>query len=123
MGMLERARRQLQEYTGEDETPLDGDTPAWAVSLVIHVAVLVTLSVAGLGSVAPAPKPVTVIETPFEEEQEVLEIPREVSLDQVVEVDPGARATRVSSRLSRSPRRFPRFPSWLSRCPTWSVTT
>ena len=48
MGMLESARRQLQEYTGEDETPLDGDTPAWAVSLVIHVAVLVSLSFAGL---------------------------------------------------------------------------
>ena len=52
MGMLESARRQLQEYTGEDETPLDGDTPAWAVSLVIHVAVLVSLSFAGLGTVS-----------------------------------------------------------------------
>jgi hypothetical protein len=86
MGMLESARRQLQEYTGEDETPLDGDTPAWAVSLVIHVAVLVSLSFAGLGTVSQAPKPIAVIETPFEEEQEVLESPREVSLDELVDV-------------------------------------
>jgi hypothetical protein len=92
MGMLESARRQLQEYTGEDETPLDGDTPAWAVSLVIHVAVLVSLSFAGLGTVSQAPKPIAVIETPFEEEQEVLEIPREVSLDELVEVDPGSQS-------------------------------
>ena len=92
MGMLESARRQLQEYTGEDETPLDGDTPAWAVSLVIHVAVLVSLSFAGLGTVTQAPKPIAVIETPFEEEQEVLEIPREVSLDELVEVDPGSQS-------------------------------
>jgi hypothetical protein len=92
MGMLESARRQLQEYTGEDETPLDGDTPAWAVSLVIHVAVLVSLSFAGLGTVSQAPKPIAVIETPFEEEQEVLEIPREVSLDELVEADPGSQS-------------------------------
>ena len=92
MGMLESARRQLQEYTGEDETPLDGDTPAWAVSLVIHVAVLVALSFAGLGTVSQAPKPIAVIETPFEEEQEVLEIPREVSLDELVQVDPGSQS-------------------------------
>ncbi len=92
MGMLESARRQLQEYTGEDETPLDGDTPAWAVSLVIHVAVLVSLSFAGLGTVSQAPKPIAVIETPFEEEQEVLESPREVSLDELVEVDPGSQS-------------------------------
>lgn len=92
MGMLESARRRLQEFTGEDETPLDGDTPAWAVSLVIHVAVLVTLAVAGLSTVAPTPKPITVIETPVEEEQDILEIPREVTLDQLVEVDPGAQS-------------------------------
>lgn len=92
MGMLESARRRLQEFTGEDETPLDGDTPAWAVSLVIHVAVLVTLAVAGLSTVAPTPKPITVIETPIEEEQDILEIPREVTLDQLVEVDPGAQS-------------------------------
>lgn len=94
MGMLESARRRLQEFTGEDETPLDGDTPAWAVSLVIHVAVLVTLAVAGLSTVSPAPKQITVIETPMEEEHEILEIPREVTLDQLVEVDPGSQSEK-----------------------------
>jgi len=94
MGMLESARRRLQEFTGEDETPLDGDTPAWAVSLVIHVVVLVTLAVAGLSTVSPAPKQITVIETPMEEEHEILEIPREVTLDQLVEVDPGSQSEK-----------------------------
>lgn len=90
MGMLDTARRRLQEYTGEDETPLDGDTPAWVVSLGIHVVVLLTLAVTGLGTVAPAPNKVTVIETPIEEAQEILEIPREVSLDDVVPEDVGS---------------------------------
>ncbi len=92
MSMLETARRRLQEYTGEDETPLDGDTPAWAVSLVIHVVVLLTLAVAGLGTVSSTPQKITVIETPIEEEQEVLEIPREVTIDDVAEVDPGSQS-------------------------------
>jgi len=92
MGMLETARRRLQEYTGEDETPLDGDTPAWAVSLVIHVAVLLTLAVAGLGGVTTAPTKITVIETPLDEEQEILEIPREVSLDEVVQEEVGSQS-------------------------------
>jgi hypothetical protein len=92
MGLLDNARRRLQEYTGEDETPLDGDTPAWAVSLVIHVAVLLTLAVAGLGTVSSRPKQITVIETPVEEEQEILEIPREVSLDAVVQEEVGSQS-------------------------------
>jgi hypothetical protein len=91
MGMLDTARRRLQEYTGEDETPLDGDTPAWAVSLVIHVVVLLTLAVAGLGGVIRTPTKITVIETPIEEQQ-ILEIPREVSLDDVVQEEAGSQS-------------------------------
>jgi hypothetical protein len=94
MGMLNSARRRLQEYTGEDETPLDGDTPAWAVSLVIHVAVLLALAVAGLGTVAQPSRPITVIETLVEDEQEILEIPREVTLDEPLEVEPGSQSDR-----------------------------
>lgn len=85
MGMLENARRRLQEFTGEDETPLDGDTPAWAVSLGVHVVVLVGLAVAGLGTVVLPPKPIAVIESPMEPEDEILEIPREVMTDSPAE--------------------------------------
>jgi hypothetical protein len=91
MGMLDTARRRLQEYTGEDETPLDGDTPAWVVSLVIHVVVLLTLAVAGLGGVTRPAAKITVIETPIEEQQ-ILEIPREVSLDDVVQEEAGSQS-------------------------------
>lgn len=90
MGMFEAARRRLQEYTGEDETPLDGDTPAWAVSLVIHVVVLLALAVAGLGGVSSTPATITVIETPIEPEPEILEMPREVSLDALPQEEVGS---------------------------------
>ncbi len=72
MAILEQARRWWQEYTGEDETPLDGDTPAWVVSLGIHVVVLLGLAVAGLSVVESAPKQITVIETPLDDEPDVL---------------------------------------------------
>jgi hypothetical protein len=78
MAMLENARRWWQEYTGEDETPLDGDTPAWVVSLGIHVAVLLTLAVAGLSVVPGSPKPITFIETPADEPDVLLDLPVEV---------------------------------------------
>jgi hypothetical protein len=72
MAMLKQARQRWQEYTGEDETPLDGDTPAWAVSLAVHVAVLLGLAVAGMTVVPSTPKQVTLIETPMDDEPDVL---------------------------------------------------
>jgi len=92
MGMLDTARRRLQEYTGEDETPLDGDTPAWAVSLVIHVAVLLGLAVAGMGTIVNRAQQVTFIETPVDDEQEIQEIPHEVSLDEMVVEEDGSQS-------------------------------
>jgi hypothetical protein len=76
--MLEQARRWWQEYTGEDETPLDGDTPAWAVSLAIHVAVLLSLAIAGLGVMPSSSRQITVIETPVDEQDVLLDAPVEV---------------------------------------------
>jgi len=38
-------KRKWQDWTGEEETPLDGDTPAWIVSVAVHLAVLLTLAV------------------------------------------------------------------------------
>ena len=60
MGMFDQARRWWQEYTGEDETPLDGDTPAWVVSLGLLGAVLLVLAVAGLGVMPRSVTQVTV---------------------------------------------------------------
>lgn len=37
-------RRQWQRWTGEDETPLDGDTPAWALSFFLHFGALLALA-------------------------------------------------------------------------------
>ena len=39
-----KIRKFLQGYTGVDETPLDGDTPAWFASLVVHLLILLAFS-------------------------------------------------------------------------------
>jgi hypothetical protein len=99
--MLEQARRWWQEYTGEDETPLDGDTPAWAVSLAIHVAVLLSLAIAGLGVMPSASKQITVIETPIDEPDVLLIPPVEVvAVDE--QPDAGALSDKSSEDFAES---------------------
>jgi len=90
MGGFKAMRRRLHEYTGEDETPLDGDAPAWIVSLGIHVVVLLALAIGGFGTVPRQPPGITVINTPPEPPLEMLEMPREVTLEEVVEEEAGS---------------------------------
>jgi hypothetical protein len=73
VGPIEQARRWWQLRTGEDDTPLDGDTPAWVVSLALHVCVLLGMAAA----ITPAPAPVvpalTILQPPDTEEPEFVE--------------------------------------------------
>ncbi len=48
MNLMEPLRVWWQKQTGEEETPFDGDTPAWVISMVVHVALLVILAATGL---------------------------------------------------------------------------
>jgi hypothetical protein len=76
--VLESAKRWWQEQTGEEETPLDGDTPAWAVSLLIHVVVLLAMALVGIQKLDP-PKPAITIVSPVEPvEDDVLLAPEMV---------------------------------------------
>ncbi|MFM9025220.1 MAG: vWA domain-containing protein [Planctomycetaceae bacterium] len=64
MSSLERARLWWQRTTGEEETPLDGDTPAWAVSMLVHVVVLVALASLMVPPEQPAAQPIAILHTP-----------------------------------------------------------
>ncbi|MEX2121880.1 MAG: vWA domain-containing protein [Pirellulales bacterium] len=46
MKAIDALRRWWQGWAGEDETPLDGDTPAWLLSLAFHLVLLVALAFA-----------------------------------------------------------------------------
>ena len=60
MSLINQAKNWWQQYTGEEETPLDGDTPAWAVSLMIHVVVLLSLALVGLGQLPKTDPKITI---------------------------------------------------------------
>ena len=42
--MINYLKTWWQAQTGEEETPFDGDTPAWLVSMVFHVALLILIA-------------------------------------------------------------------------------
>ena len=68
--MLKKLRYWWQVRTGEEETPFDGDMPAWVVSTFVHLLILVAIAVYTL---APLSKPKTLMLTSVSVEEEEIE--------------------------------------------------
>ena len=76
MKVIQGLREWWQRQTGEEETPLDGDSPAFIVSLLVHLGVVVTLGLVPL--IIKSNQITLVVEAPVPEEQEVeLKLPEE----------------------------------------------
>jgi hypothetical protein len=88
-GVLAQTKRWWQEYTGEEETPFDGDSPAWLISLLIHVVVLLSLALVALREPSKSAPAITIIQ-PQEAVEEVLEAPREMAVADEQESEAGA---------------------------------
>ena len=73
MNIFNRLRAWWQWRTGEDETPFDGDAPAWMISLLVHLLILVGIAVACLRGVE---SPNSLILELAEPEAEQLDIPK-----------------------------------------------
>ena len=73
-GLLTQTKRWWQEYTGEEDTPFDGDAPAWLISLLIHVVVLLSLALVALREPSRSAPAITIIQSP-EAVEEVLNAP------------------------------------------------
>lgn len=73
MKLLESLKRSWRQQTGEDETPLDGDSPSFLISFVVHLMLLVVM---GLFAIVPPDNQVTLMITQVteEEQKEELEI-------------------------------------------------
>lgn len=75
MKVIQNFRQWWQHQTGEEETPLDGDSPAFVVSLLVHLGVVITL---GLIPIVLEDNQVTLtIATPPEEEKLEIKLPEE----------------------------------------------
>ncbi len=76
MRAIQGLRQWWQRQTGEEETPLDGDSPAFVVSLLVHLVVLVTLGLVPL-IIKTNQIMLVVNATPPEEKELELKLPEE----------------------------------------------
>ena len=76
MKVIQGLREWWQRQTGEEETPFDGDSPAFIVSLLVHLCILVSL---GLVPIILSENQITltISTTPPEEEKVELKVPEE----------------------------------------------
>ena len=89
---LDRFRLWWQEYTGEEETPFDGDTPAWAVSLALHVTVLLSMALIGLPRAPAKPQPIAIVATEPVEPEVLLDLPEELAVSVEPQQEAGAQS-------------------------------
>jgi len=87
---VQHVRLWWRDFFGDEEAPFDGDTPAWAASLAIHVVLLLGLALAGLGEPPKPVRNVTVIEAPIATEDEVDLVPQEMAVSEDPEDNAGA---------------------------------
>ena len=80
MNLMQRAQAWWADVFADEDGPLDGDAPAWAMSLAIHVVVLLGLALSGLAEPPKAVRNVTVIEAPLAAEEEVQLVPQEITV-------------------------------------------
>ncbi len=100
--MINRLRTWWQVQTGEDETPLDGDAPAWLTSLLFHVAVLVALFLIPL-LLTDQNVTLTLSTTPVDIE-EPLELPTEFAFSDAPSIEIGAHSVEGTEQaLSEAP--------------------
>ncbi len=89
MALFSRLKLWWQEQTGEEETPFDGDSSAFLVSLLFHMALLLTLGL--IPFVFPNSQVTLTITAPTEEvEIKDLEVPKEFAFSPQPAVDIGA---------------------------------
>ena len=108
MAVLESVKRRWQEQTGEEKTPLAGDTTAWAVSLVIHVVALLALALIGIQKIDLPSSAITIVAEVEPIEEDLLIAPEMVVAPE--ESSPAASdaqnlevATAVASEISDDP--------------------
>ena len=95
VSIVERLKRRWQEFSGEEDLPVDGDSPAWLVSLVLHVAVLLALALVGIVEL-PRSEPLVTITAPMEREKPIV-IPQEVFVTSELQPELGSQSKESES--------------------------
>ena len=103
MKMIQGLRTWWQKQTGEDETPFDGDSPAFIVSLLAHLVLVIALGLTPL-IVSDNQVTLTVVSVPETEEIEELKVPEEFYFAEQPSQDVGANSVQGEAMaLSEAP--------------------
>lgn len=78
MGVFDRSRSRPRHPDVDHQPSVDPAAPAWMISLVVHVVVLLGLALAGWQPPLVTPQRITVLDTPAEPEPELIEIREEI---------------------------------------------
>ena len=93
MNPIDMLRRRWQDWTGEEETPFDGDTPAWLASLMVLLVALVALALVR----QPPRKHDFMLSVNALDSQEVEQLPEAFDVSDRVADDAGADSLAASS--------------------------
>lgn len=123
MALITGLRTWWQRQTGEEETPFDGDAPAFFVSLVTHLVLMLILAFV---SADPDEKPVmlTISMPPAEEEDSIedIEVPKQVVFSELPSERVGANSQNGEEvALSQAPtvsEIYSEIPSLTEATPT-----
>ncbi len=88
MKLIDRMRERWQLHTGEEETPFDGDTPAWMVSMVFHFVLLMVVTFMPVLFV-PEDNSIQLASIPVEEIEEI-QLPEEFYFNEQPSEEVGA---------------------------------
>lgn len=119
-------RRWWQDQTGEDETPFDGDTPAFVVSFVVHLGLFLALAL--IPWMYEKERVALVLSIPTEEEQaEELLLPEDVQFSEQPAEQVGANSVNGDEvALSQAPtvsEIYSEIPSPVEMTPTEDFST
>ena len=101
--MIQGLRTWWQKQTGEDETPFDGDSPAFIVSLLVHLGLVVALGLTPL--IVPHDQiTLTVVSVPETEQDKKFEVPEEFYFSEQPSDEVGANSLQGEAMaLSEAP--------------------
>jgi hypothetical protein len=104
MGVFDRFRGRPHRREGGQAGLVDQATPAWAVSLVVHVGVLLGLALAGWQPPAIVPQRITILDAAAEPEPEFVEIREEIEVSDEPSTEVGGEPDRgVGDAASLAP--------------------
>ena len=103
MSVFQGLRHWWQRRTGEDDTPLDGDTTAFVVSFLVHMGLLIVLGLLPVWT-APEPPVIVVSSAVAPEEIEQFRVPEEFYFSNQPSIEVGANSiSGEAMALSEAP--------------------